>query len=64
LSVQAAGGHRGPQIAFNADYLLDVLTDLDCDELRMELTAPNQPAAVRPVADEDYVYVLMPMQLL
>ncbi len=30
----------------------------------MELTAPNQPAAVRPVADEDYVYVLMPMQLL
>jgi len=65
LTVQAGSGvTEALEIAFNADYLLDVLTDLDCDELRMELTAPNQPAAVRPVADEDYVYVLMPMQLL
>jgi len=65
LSVQAGSGvTEALEIAFNADYLLDILTDLDSDELRMELTAPNQPAAVRPVADEDYVYVLMPMQLL
>jgi DNA polymerase-3 subunit beta len=52
------------EIAFNADYLLEVLTNLKCDEVRMQLTAANHPGAVRPVLpDEDYVYVLMPMQM-
>jgi DNA polymerase-3 subunit beta len=51
------------EIAFNADYLHDVLAYLKSDEVQMQLTAANQPAAVRPVGEEDYVYVLMPMQL-
>lgn len=64
LLVQAEGQTEPLEIAFNADYLLDILTHLDSDELRIELKAANQPAAIRPVAEEDYVYVLMPMQLV
>ena len=64
LALVAADGASEPlEIAFNAEYLLGVLNQLDSDEVRVELTAANQPAAVRPVADEDYVYVLMPMQI-
>ncbi|MCC7493664.1 MAG: DNA polymerase III subunit beta [Fimbriimonadaceae bacterium] len=51
------------EVAFNADYLLDILNQLGSDEFKMQLTAANQPAAIRPNADQDYVYVLMPMQL-
>ncbi|NUP99672.1 MAG: DNA polymerase III subunit beta [Armatimonadetes bacterium] len=65
LSVVAGTGTtEALEIAFNADYLLDVLNQLDSDEVRIELTAANQPAAVRPVSDEEYVYVLMPMQIV
>lgn len=52
------------EIAFNADYLLQALMQIAGDELVLELTGPGQPGAVRPlVEDDDYVYVLMPMQL-
>ncbi len=64
--IQVATGEgqtENLEIAFNAAYLLDILNQLDSDELRIELTASNQPAAIRPLAEEDYVYVLMPMQM-
>ncbi len=65
IGVAVAEGVTDPlEIAFNAEYLLDVLNQLDSDEVRIELTAPNQPAAARPVSEEDYVYVLMPMQMV
>lgn len=59
-----AGVTETLEIAFNADYLHDVLVQLRTDEVSLQLTAANQPGAVRPVADEDYVYVLMPMQMV
>jgi DNA polymerase-3 subunit beta len=65
VTVEVAPGVSDSlEIAFNADYLLDVLNQLKTDELRLLLTASNQPGAVRPVAEADYVYVLMPMQMV
>ncbi len=64
VAVTATEGTSDPlEIAFNAKYLSDVLNLLDCDEVRLEMAAANQPAAIKPVSDEDYVYVLMPMQM-
>ncbi|MBI2300213.1 MAG: DNA polymerase III subunit beta [Armatimonadetes bacterium] len=51
------------EMAFNAEYLLQALMQISADEVSLELTAANQPGALRPVAEEDYIYVLMPMQM-
>jgi DNA polymerase-3 subunit beta len=50
-------------IAFNASYLLDVLGVLDCEGIYLEMTEPLSPAVVRPVDGDDYLMVVMPMQV-
>lgn len=64
------------EIAFNAKYLLDVLSVLEEDGLHMELSEPLKPGVIRPIpgaADDgekvtevqpDYLCVLMPMQIV
>jgi DNA polymerase-3 subunit beta len=50
-------------IAFNVTYLLDVLSVVDTEGIFLELTEPLSPAVVRPVDGEDYLMVVMPMQV-
>jgi DNA polymerase III subunit beta len=50
-------------IAFNATYLLDVLGVLNSEGLFLEMGEPLSPAVVRPVEGEDYLMVVMPMQV-
>jgi len=52
------------EIAFNARYLLDVLEPMETERLRMEMSGPLSAATLRPEGDEEYLYVLMPMQIL
>jgi len=63
LDVQRNGGELDElAIAFNAEYLMDALTTIDADEVRIELTLPNQPIMVRGVSEEPFQMVQMPMQ--
>jgi DNA polymerase-3 subunit beta len=50
-------------IAFNVNYVLEVLGVLDCQGIFLELTEPLSPAVVRPVDGDDYLMVIMPMQV-
>jgi DNA polymerase III subunit beta len=54
-------------IAFNPQYLLDGLTALDSDTVRMSFTEPGKPALItgKPAQDGqlDYRYLLMPIRL-
>lgn len=50
-------------IAFNASYMLDVLGVLTCEGIFLELTEPLSPAVVRPIDGDDYLMVIMPMQV-
>jgi DNA polymerase III subunit beta len=50
-------------IAFNATYLLEVLGVLNSEGLFLEMGEPLSPAVVRPVEGEDYLMVVMPMQV-
>jgi DNA polymerase-3 subunit beta len=56
-------------IAFNAKYLLDVLSVIEEEGLYLDLTEPLKPGVVRPILPEseentgDYLCVLMPMQI-
>lgn len=51
------------KMAFNAKYLLDVLNVIDTEALEMELNGDVSPAVIRPQGQDDYTYVLMPMQI-
>jgi DNA polymerase-3 subunit beta len=48
------------KIAFNSRYLNDVLNALD-GEVALEMTGPSSQGVFRPVAETNYLHVLMPM---
>jgi DNA polymerase-3 subunit beta len=50
-------------IAFNVNYVLEVLGVLDSEGVFLELTEPLSPAVVRPVDGDDYLMVIMPLQV-
>lgn len=52
------------EIAFNARYMLDMLDAVETSEVVMELSGPLNSGAIKPVGDDSYLYVLMPMQIL
>jgi DNA polymerase-3 subunit beta len=69
--AEEIGDHRGEidvklegeasKIAFNSRYLQDVLSVLDAQQVMLETTSPSSPGVIRPVGDERYVHVVMPM---
>ena len=51
------------KMAFNSKYLLDVLGVIDTEAIEVELSGDISPAVIRPQGQDDYLYVLMPMQI-
>lgn len=51
------------KMAFSARYLLDVLAVIDTEAIEMELTGELNQALIRPQGQEEYLYVVMPMQV-
>jgi len=54
---------KGPEakIAFNGRYLSDVLDVLDEAEVALETTTSSSPGVLRPIGNDQYVHVVMPM---
>lgn len=52
------------QIAFNAEFLEEVLRTVDCETIFLDLSGSASPGVIRLEGDDSYLYVLMPMQLL
>ena len=50
-------------IAFNVKYLREVLDVLKTPSVALETNQNNTPATLRPIGDDDYVHVIMPMHL-
>ena len=50
------------EIAFNARYLADVLTNVDADQFALELNGPLSPGVFKPIGDDRYVHVVMPVR--
>jgi DNA polymerase III subunit beta len=65
--LEAAYDSDELSIAFNPQYLLDGLTAIDSDTVRMSFTEPGKPALItgKPAPDgqADYRYLLMPIRL-
>ena len=49
------------KIAFNGRYLMDVLQVLDSDRVMIETSSPSSPGVLRPLGDDAFVHVVMPM---
>ena len=57
--------YKGEQmeIGFNVNYLLDALAAVDEDDVEVGLVDPSSSCVVRSPADENSLYVVMPMRL-
>jgi DNA polymerase-3 subunit beta len=50
-------------IGFNSRYLMDVLTAMDKETIRLELNDPLSPCLIMEEGDENYKCVVMPMRV-
>lgn len=48
-------------IGFNPSYIIDVLKNLDNETITLAMTDPDKPGLIK--SENDYLYVVMPMQL-
>jgi DNA polymerase-3 subunit beta len=48
-------------IGFNPSYLIDALKNINDEEIRFEVAAPDKPGVIR--TKDDFTYVVLPMQL-
>ncbi|GAV22097.1 DNA polymerase III subunit beta [Carboxydothermus pertinax] len=49
-------------VAFNTRYLIDVLRVLENEEIYLSLTGPLNPGVVKPVGDENYLCLVLPVR--
>jgi len=49
------------EIAFNVKYMTDVLNVIDTPQVALETTNPMEPGVIKPVGDNDFVHIIMPM---
>jgi DNA polymerase-3 subunit beta len=59
--IDASVEGEAAKIAFNSRYLQDVLQVLDCSQVALETSGPSSPGVLRPVGQDNYVHVVMPM---
>jgi DNA polymerase III subunit beta len=60
--------HEGEdiEIGFNARFMLEMLTNLDSDQIRINMSAPNKAGVIHPVdkdKNEDILMLVMPVML-
>lgn len=53
----------GLLIAFNVKYLREVLEVVKTPNVALETSAQNAPGVIRPVGDDNFLHVIMPMHL-
>lgn len=51
------------EIAFNAKYLIDVLSIIDSPQVALETSAASSPGVLRPIGDDKFTHVIMPMHI-
>ena len=60
VDAQVEGGDEA-RIALNSKYLADVLDVLQESEVALETTSPSSPGVLKPVGNDRYIHVVMPM---
>ncbi|MCX6025895.1 MAG: DNA polymerase III subunit beta [Chloroflexi bacterium] len=61
--VEASVEGQAIEIAFNVKYLVDVLSIVKTPNVALETTGPASPGVIKPVGQDDFLHVIMPMHL-
>jgi DNA polymerase-3 subunit beta len=61
--VEATVDGSGVLIAFNVKFLREALEVIKTPNVAIEMSAANSPGVLRPVGDEQFLHVIMPMHL-
>ncbi|MGE5376015.1 MAG: DNA polymerase III subunit beta [Bacteroidota bacterium] len=61
--VEATVDGSGLLIAFNVKFLREALEVIHTPNVALETSAPNAPGVVKPVGDDQFLHVIMPMHL-
>jgi len=56
-------GGEEMEIAYNPQFLIDVLRNIGSEEIFLELTNSLNPCLIRPTTGEDYISIVMPMRI-
>ncbi len=51
-------------VAFNASYILDILNNITSEEAIIELNSSLSPVAIKPIDDENYIYIVTPVRVI
>ncbi|MGH2592178.1 MAG: DNA polymerase III subunit beta [Anaerolineae bacterium] len=51
------------EIAFNVRYMIDVLNVAGTPQVVLETSSPSSPGVIRPVGDDAFTHVIMPMHI-
>jgi DNA polymerase-3 subunit beta len=51
------------EIAFNPQFVIDGIDSVSGDEISLQVSSPLRPGLLRPVGDEDFSYLVMPIRL-
>ena len=63
VKVDANIDGPGLVIAFNVRFLREALDVIKTPSVALETNANNSPAVIRPIGDDDFTHVIMPMHL-
>ncbi len=55
---------ENPEIAFNVGYLLDALQAMPQEQVVLEMSQPLAPGTLKALDSDEYLYVIMPMQIM
>jgi len=59
--IDAAVDGDAIEIAFNVKYMTEVLNVIDTPQVALETTSSMEPGVIKPVGDNDFVHIIMPM---
>ena len=50
------------EIAFNAKFMIDALKYSECDEVKIDFTGPLSPIRIKPLGDDSYTGIVLPVR--
>ncbi len=62
-SLEADYAGEEMTIAFNSNYIMDILKVLPVEKISIGFSSPSAPAVIRDPADPDFITVIMPMKI-
>jgi len=63
VDIEAKTEGEENEIAFNARYLLEFLTNVDSEKIIFEMTGPLNPGVFKLGDDKDFLHIIMPIRI-